>query len=98
MTKYIEREELVERINKRIELTNPVEQEWVKDECIRQAYCMSAISPKQFYKAGVKDLAKRLKENFPQGDRNNKCPALYWDDYCYIIDSLVEELVGANNG
>lgn len=40
----------------------------------------------------IKEFAERLKESFPQGDRNNKCPSLYWDDYCYIIDSLAEEM------
>ena len=42
----------------------------------------------------IKAFAERLKDNFPQSDRNNKCPSLYWDDYCYIIDELVEEMVG----
>lgn len=37
---YIEREELVNRLNKYIELTILDAEEWVKDECIRQAYCM----------------------------------------------------------
>ncbi len=60
MRKYIDREDLAEIINKRIELTNPDEQEWVKDECIRQAYCLSAISPKEFYKAGIKDFVEKL--------------------------------------
>jgi hypothetical protein len=37
---YINRDELVNRINKCVKLTNPEEQEWVKDECIRQAHCV----------------------------------------------------------
>jgi hypothetical protein len=60
MRKYIDREDLVEIINKRIQLTNPDEQEWVKDECIRLSHCLSAISPKEFYKSGIKDFAERL--------------------------------------
>lgn len=42
----------------------------------------------------IEEFAERLKESYPQGDRNNKCPALYYDDYCYIIDELLEEMVG----
>lgn len=44
MKQYIERSELVERINKYVELTNPEEQEWVKDECIRQAHAMPSVN------------------------------------------------------
>lgn len=49
----------------------------------------------------IKEFAERLKEAFPQTDRNNICPALYYDDYCYIIDELAEEMTekeGGNNG
>lgn len=39
-TEYIDRKELVNNINRLVKLTNKDEQEWVKDECIRQAYCI----------------------------------------------------------
>lgn len=42
MAKYIEREELVNRINKYTELTDLETQEWIKDECIRHIYAMPA--------------------------------------------------------
>ena len=44
MKQYIERSELVSRIYKYVELTNPEEQEWVKDECIRQAHAMPSVN------------------------------------------------------
>lgn len=37
---YIDRKELVNNINRLVKLANKDEQEWVKDECIRQAYCL----------------------------------------------------------
>ena len=46
----------------------------------------------------VREFAERLKEAFPQTDRNNICPALYYDDYCYIIDELAEEMTEKEGG
>lgn len=57
MKQYIERSELVERINKYVELTNPEEQEWVKDECIRQAHAMPSVNV-----GGWISVAERLPE------------------------------------
>lgn len=45
----------------------------------------------------IKEFAERLKNAFPEANRDNKCPAIYWDDYCYIIDECAEEMVGENN-
>lgn len=45
----------------------------------------------------IKEFAERLKNAFPEGNRDNKCPAIYIDDYCYIIDECAEEMVGDNN-
>ena len=45
----------------------------------------------------IKEFAERLKNAFPEGNRDNKCPAIYIDDYCYIIDECAEEMVGENN-
>lgn len=44
MKKYIDRDEFVKRLNENVELTNPEEQEWVKDECIRQAHAMPSVN------------------------------------------------------
>lgn len=44
MKKYIDRDEFAKRLNENVELTNPEEQEWVKDECIRQAYAMPSVN------------------------------------------------------
>ena len=45
----------------------------------------------------IKEFAERLKNAFPEANRDNKCPAIYIDDYCYIIDECAEEMVGENN-
>lgn len=42
----------------------------------------------------IKEFAERLKKAFPQSDRNNKCPSLYFDDYIEIIEQLAEEMKG----
>lgn len=44
MKKYIDRDEFVKRLNENVEMTNPEEQEWVKDECIRQAHAMPSVN------------------------------------------------------
>lgn len=41
-----------------------------------------------------KEFASRLKDAFPECNRDCKCPAIYFDDYCYIIDECCEEMVG----
>ena len=37
-------------------------------------------------------FAKRLKESYPQADRNNPCPAIYYDDFCNIVDEIAAEI------
>lgn len=37
-------------------------------------------------------FAKRLKESYPQADRNNPCPAIYYDDFCNIVDEIAAEM------
>ena len=51
MKKYIERDEFVKRLNENVELTNPEEQEWVKDECIRQAHAMPSVNVGEWIRA-----------------------------------------------
>lgn len=44
MKKYIERDELVNRIKQNVNLNDPDEQEWIVDECIRQAHAMPSVN------------------------------------------------------
>ena len=41
----------------------------------------------------IKNLQKRLKEAFPESDRNNISSAIYYDDYCDIIDEIANEFI-----
>lgn len=41
-----------------------------------------------------KEFAERLKDAFPECNRHCICPAIGFDDYCYIIDECCEELCG----
>lgn len=41
---------------------------------------------KQAKYSAIKEFAKRLKDAFPEGNRDCKCPAIYFEDYCDIID------------
>ena len=41
-----------------------------------------------------KEFAERLKDAFPECNRDCKCPAIDFDDYCYIIDECCEEMDG----
>ena len=42
----------------------------------------------------IDNFVKRLLDAFPEADRNNRCPAIYYDDYRYIIEELAEEMKG----
>lgn len=42
----------------------------------------------------IDEFAKRLLDAFPEGNRDAKCPAIYYDDYRYIIEELAEEMKG----
>lgn len=42
----------------------------------------------------IDDFVKRLLDAFPEGNRDAKCPAIYYDDYAYIIEELAEEMKG----
>ena len=41
----------------------------------------------------VKGFQKKLKEAFPESDRNNISPAIYYDDYCDIIDEIANKFI-----
>ena len=41
----------------------------------------------------IKNFPKILKEAFPESNRDNISPAIYYDDYCEIIDEIAEELI-----
>lgn len=57
---------------------------------------------RSLYKAGyrkqsevIDDFVKRLLDAFPEPHRGgNICPAIYYDDYRYIIEALAEEMKG----
>lgn len=62
MARYIDLEELEQRIRKYVKVENLEEKElveWCKDECIRQAYCMPFTNDE--IKAEVADLQDELK-------------------------------------
>ena len=42
----------------------------------------------------IDEFAKRLLDAFPEGNRDARCPAIYYDDYRYIIEELAEEMKG----
>ena len=40
----------------------------------------------------IEQFTQRLKEAYPQNDRNNPSPAIYYDDFCNIVDEVAEEM------
>lgn len=40
----------------------------------------------------IDEFAKRLLDAFPEGNRDARCPAIYYDDYRYIIEELAEKM------
>lgn len=42
-------------------------------------------------KETAKDMAEKLKDAFTEYDIENMCPALYWDDFCYILNKVLKE-------
>lgn len=42
----------------------------------------------------IDEFVKRLLDAFPEANRDNRCPAIYFDDYRYIIEELAEEMKG----
>lgn len=55
-------------------------------------WCKAAEDAHIAKSEAIKEFAERLKDAFPEGNRDAKCPAIYYDDYCDIIDELVEEM------
>lgn len=49
-------------------------------------------------KDGIKDFAERLKNAFPESDRNNVSPAICVDLYCEIVEEIAEEMTEGGNG
>ena len=39
----------------------------------------------------IERIAERLKDAYPQADRNNLCPAIYYDDFAEIVDDVLCE-------
>ena len=42
----------------------------------------------------IDEFAKRLLDAFPEGNRDAHCPAIYYDDYRYIIEEFAEKMKG----
>lgn len=42
----------------------------------------------------IDDFVKRLLDAFPECNRDNRCPAIYYDDYREIIEQLAEKMKG----
>lgn len=40
----------------------------------------------------IERFTERLKEAYPQNDRNNPSPAIYYDDFCDIVDEVAAEM------
>ena len=68
----------------------------ITEYCV-QSPCSNYKTAEQIKAEAIKEFAQRLKNAFPEANRDNKCPAIYIDDYCYIIDECAEEMVGDNN-
>lgn len=45
----------------------------------------------------IDEFVKRLLNAFPEANRDNHCPAIYYDDYRYIIEELAEKMKGATD-
>ncbi len=43
------------------------------------------------------EFVKRLINAFPEASRNYKSPAIYYDDFRYIIEEAAEEMKGEDN-
>ena len=69
----------IERLKGSTVVNNIMESQRIKRKAKAEAY---------------KEFAERLKDAFPECNRDCKCPAIYFDDYCYIIDECCEEMVG----
>lgn len=65
----------------------------VMEYCV-QGPCSNFKSVEQIKAEAYKEFASRLKDAFPECNRDCKCPAIYFDDYCYIMDECCEEMVG----
>lgn len=65
----------------------------VTEYCV-QGHCSNFKTVEQIKAEAYKEFAERLKDAFPECNRDCKCPAIYFDDYCYIIDECCEEMEG----
>lgn len=97
---YIDRKELVNNINRLVKLTNKDEQEWVKDECIRQAYCIQKadVVPR----SEVEELQKQLDDykRFVGELRviSDDCAFVITEDNTVIDNDTITELINKYKG
>ena len=72
------------------------------DVCHPINSCRALKYAERFYNAGyrkqsdvIDDFVKRLLDAFPEPHRGgNLCPAIYYDDYRYIIEEMAEKIKG----
>lgn len=64
--------------------------------------CNATKIAKRLYNAGyrkgsevIDKFVERLLDAFPENNRDNRCPSIYYDDYRYIIEELAEKMKGA---
>lgn len=50
-----------------------------------------SIYIEQVKKEALKKFAKKLKDAYPEGNRDTHMPMIGWDDFCYIVDETLEE-------
>lgn len=70
------------------------------EKCLK-ALCADYYKAEDLYNAGyrkqsevIDEFVKRLLDAFPEGNRDARCPAIYYDDYRYIIEEMAEKMKG----
>lgn len=70
-------------------------------KCIRHEECLYYEIACAVYNADyrrqsevIDDFVKRLLDAFPEANRDACCPAIYYDDYRYIIEEMAEQVKG----
>lgn len=71
------------------------------EDCWNYNMCPASRNAEKFYNAGyrkysevIDEFVKRLLDAFPESNRDNHCPAIYYDDYRYIIEEIAEKMKG----
>ena len=66
--------------------------------------CVYGTCAERLYNAGyrkqsevIDDFAKALLDAFPEGNRDARCPAIYYDDYMEIVEEAATKMKGATD-